>query len=83
MKCQVEKNEHFQHLLLYEFSRGSKPIETARNIFAVYEEDSIAERTAQKWFACYFEQGNFDMSNTPRSGRPCLRLVEYGGDYLL
>jgi hypothetical protein len=40
------------------------------NICAVYGEDSIAERTAQQWFA-RFKQGNFDMSDTPRSGRPC------------
>jgi hypothetical protein len=27
MECQVEKNEYFQYLLLYEFSRGSKAAE--------------------------------------------------------
>jgi hypothetical protein len=47
MECQVEKNEHFRHLLLYEFTRGSKAAEAARNIFSGYGEDSIAERTAQ------------------------------------
>jgi hypothetical protein len=70
MECQVEKNEHFRHLLLYEFNRGSKAAEAARNICAVYGEDSIAEIMAQKWFVC-FEQGSFDMSDTPRSGQPC------------
>jgi hypothetical protein len=69
MECQVEKNEHFRHLLLYEFGRGSKPSEAARNICVFYGEDSIAERTAKKWFAP-FKQGNFDMNDTPRSGRP-------------
>jgi hypothetical protein len=58
MECQLEKNEHFGNLLLYEFNRGSKAAEAARNICAVYGEDSIAERTAQKWFAL-FKQGNF------------------------
>jgi hypothetical protein len=70
MGCQVEKNEHFRHLLLYEFNRGSKAAEAARNICAVYGEDSIAEKTTQKWFAS-FKQGNFDMSDTRRSGWPC------------
>jgi hypothetical protein len=79
VECQVEKNEHFRHLLLYEFNRGSKAAEAARNICSVYGEDSIAERTAQKWLA-HFKQGNFDMSNTPLSGR---HLVGYGGDYPL
>jgi hypothetical protein len=44
----VEKNEHFRHLVLYEFNLGSKATEAARNICAVYGEDSMAERTAQK-----------------------------------
>ena len=26
MECQVEKNEHFRHLLLFAFNRGSKAI---------------------------------------------------------
>jgi hypothetical protein len=79
MECQVEKNEHFRHLLLYEFNRGSNAAEAARNICAVYGDDSIAETTAQKSFA-RFKQGNFDMSDTPRSG---WHLVGYGGDYPL
>jgi hypothetical protein len=68
MESQVEKNEHFRHLLLHEFNRGSKAAEATRNICAVYGEDSIAERTAQKWFA-RLKQGNFDMSDTPLLAR--------------
>jgi hypothetical protein len=63
----------------YEFSRGSKAAEAARNICALYGEDSIAERMAQKWSA-RFKRGNFDMSDTQCSGR---NLVGYGGDYPL
>jgi hypothetical protein len=70
MECQVKKNEHFRHHLLYEFSRGSKDAEAARNICAIYGEDSIAERTAEKWFA-HFKQGNFDMSDTLLLARQC------------
>jgi hypothetical protein len=76
MECQVEKHEHFRHLLLYEFNRGSKAAEAARNICAIYGEDSIAETTVQKWFSG-FKQGNFDTGDNPRLGR---YLVEYGGD---
>jgi hypothetical protein len=46
MDYQVEKNEHSRHLLLYDFNRGSKAAEAARNISAVYGGDSIAERKA-------------------------------------
>jgi hypothetical protein len=70
MECQVENNEHFRRLLLYEFNRGSKAAEAYRNICAVYGEDSVAERRAQKWFA-RFTQGNFDMSDTPVLARKC------------
>jgi hypothetical protein len=49
MECQVEKNGHFRHLF-YEFNRGSKAAEAARNICAVYGDDSIAEITAQNGF---------------------------------
>jgi hypothetical protein len=51
LECQVEENEHFQLLPLYEFRQGSKAAEAARNICAVYGEASIDERTAQKWFS--------------------------------
>jgi hypothetical protein len=70
MECRVEKNEHFPHLLIYEFNRGSKTTEAVRNICAVYGEDSIAEKAAQKWIA-RFKQGNYDKSDISRSGRPC------------
>jgi hypothetical protein len=46
VECQVEKNEHLRHLLLYQFNRGLRAAEAARNICAVYGEDSIAERSA-------------------------------------
>jgi hypothetical protein len=70
MECQVEKIEHFRHILLYEFNRDSEAAEAARNICAVYGKESIAERTAQKWFA-RFKQGNFDMSDTPLLAGQC------------
>jgi hypothetical protein len=82
LECQVEKNEHFLHPFLYEFNPGSKAVQATQNISAIYGEDSIAERTAQKWFAC-FKQGNFDMSDTPRWGQPSDHLVGHGRDYPL
>ena len=36
MGYQVEKLEHFRHILLVEFNRGTKAAEAARNICAVY-----------------------------------------------
>uniref|UniRef100_A0A914HSH7 Mos1 transposase HTH domain-containing protein n=1 Tax=Globodera rostochiensis TaxID=31243 RepID=A0A914HSH7_GLORO len=65
---QVDKNEHFRHLLLFEFNKGTKASEAAQNICAVYGEDAIAERTARKWFV-RFREGVFDLKNTPHTGR--------------
>ena len=68
MECQVEKNVHFRHLL-FAFNQGSKAAKAARGICAVYGENAIPERTACYWYA-KFKNGNFDLKDTPRSGRP-------------
>ncbi|KOC70876.1 hypothetical protein WH47_02142 [Habropoda laboriosa] len=59
MECQVEKNEHFQYLLLFASNQGSKAAKAARDICAVYREGGIAERTARDWYA-KLKNGNFD-----------------------
>ena len=69
MECQVDKNEHFRHHLLFAFNRGAKATEAAREICAVYGKGAIAERTAQYWFA-KFKRGNFDLKDASHSGRP-------------
>ena len=68
MKCQVEKLEHFRHILLFEFNRGAKVAEAATNISAVYGNNAIGESKARKWFS-RFKEDRFDISDTPRSGR--------------
>ena len=69
MECQVDKNKHFRHHLLFAFNQGAKATEAAREICAVYGEGAIAERTARYWFA-KFKSGNFDLKDASRSGRP-------------
>ena len=68
MEFQVEKLEHFRHGLLFEFNRGTKVAEAARNICAVYGGNAIGESTAGKWFA-RLKEDSFDISYTPRLGR--------------
>ncbi len=77
MECQVDKNEHLRHLLLFAFNQDFKAAKAARQICAMYGEDAIAERTAQKWFS-RFKEGHFDVTDNPRSGRP----VEFDEDRL-
>ena len=48
MECQVEKLEHFRHNLVFEFNRGAKAAEAARNICAVYGATMSSERARQE-----------------------------------
>lgn len=63
------KKIHFRHLLYFAFRRCQKAAESAREICNVYGVDAIAPRTAQDWFT-KFKNGNFNLDDTPRSGRP-------------
>ncbi|UYV83500.1 hypothetical protein LAZ67_23001248 [Cordylochernes scorpioides] len=69
MKYPGGKNQHFRHLLFLRFHRGQKAGEAARDICNVYGKGVIGERAAQKWFA-KFKNGDLDLEDTPRSGRP-------------
>ena len=64
----MEKLKHFRHILLFEFNRGAKTAEEARNICAVYGNNAIVESTARKWFS-RFKEVRFNISDNPRSGR--------------
>ena len=61
MECQVEKLDHFQHILLFEFNKGAKAAETTRNICAVYGDNASGENTARKWFS-HINEDSFDIS---------------------
>jgi hypothetical protein len=80
LECQVDKKDHFRHLLLFAFNRDgkdAKAAQAAREICAVYGEDAMNERTAQRWFT-RFKAGNFNLEDMARSGRP----VEFDEDLL-
>ena len=72
--------EIFPHILLFEFNRGVKIVEAARNICALYGDNAIGESLARKWFS-HFKEDRFDMNVTPHSGRPlefdedCLNIL--------
>ena len=65
----MEKLEHFRHILCFEFNRGAKATEQARNICTMYGDNAIGESTARKWFS-RFKEDRFDISDTSRKGRP-------------
>ena len=71
------KKQHSRHLRFCAFYRGQKADEAARDICMVYGEVVTGESTARKWFA-KFKNGNLDVDDTPRSGRPS----EFDEDHL-
>ncbi|KFD70118.1 hypothetical protein M514_17720 [Trichuris suis] len=70
MGCQVDKKEHLRHVLLFLSNGGLSALAAAGKIQAVFEEEAISDRVvARKWFS-RFREGNFDLSDSVRSGRP-------------
>ena len=61
-------------------NRGVKAAEVAKNICSMYGDNAMGESIATKWFSP-FKEDCFDISDTPRSGRPswfdedCLNTV--------
>ena len=55
----MEKLEHFRHILLFDFNRGAKAAEAARNICTVYGDNAIGESMARKWFS-HFNEDHFE-----------------------
>ena len=60
---------HIRHCISYEFKKGSKASQAARNIRSVYKNEAPNIRTCQRWFK-QFESGNFTLEDSLRSGRP-------------
>ncbi len=55
--------------MLYEFQKKNNATKATENICSVYGENALNVRTCQFWFK-RFREGNFDLSDNPRSGRP-------------
>ena len=60
---------HIKHCILYEFKKGSKASQAARNIQSIYRNENPSIQTCQRWFK-RFESGNFTLKDSLRSGRP-------------
>lgn len=71
MECQVNKEEHLRHLLLFCYNSGKSAAVASRFICSVYGDSFIAERTSQKWFQ-RFKENQFELKDNPRSGRPSI-----------
>ena len=58
-----------RHCLLYEFQQYKNASEAQRTICATYGDSDIDESTFCRWFR-KFKNGDFDLSDKPRSERP-------------
>lgn len=68
--------EHIRHCMFFHFRAGKSATATTRIICEVYGE-VLKVNKCQRWFR-KFTEGNFDLNNAPRSGRP----VEFDNDAL-
>ncbi|XP_076037359.1 histone-lysine N-methyltransferase SETMAR-like [Oratosquilla oratoria] len=60
--------EHLRHCMLYEYKKSTSAAQATRNICSAYDK-VLNVRTCQRWFI-KFSSGNFDIKDSPRSGRP-------------
>ena len=59
----------FPNILLFEFNRGAKAAEAARNICAMYSDNAFGGSTERIWYS-HFKEDHFDISDSPYPGRP-------------
>jgi len=67
----LEEKVYIRALLLHYWKKGLSAAAASKEICAVEGEDTIAERTAQKWFK-RFKNHDMDIEDNPRSGRPTI-----------
>ena len=65
---QIPEEVHIRHCMLFEFHKGSNATVATKNICNVYP-SALDVRKCQRWFS-KFKSGNFDLSDSYRSGRP-------------
>ncbi|QQP57101.1 Histone-lysine N-methyltransferase SETMAR, partial [Caligus rogercresseyi] len=64
--------EKIRHILQVFFDKGENASQVAENVNSVYGPDTV---TANHWFR-RFRSGNFDVKDTPRSGRPIVENID-------
>ena len=61
--------QYFCGFLFYDFKSGESATASSRRINATFGDGTMSERKTQDWFR-HFQNGNFNLEDSPRSGRP-------------
>jgi len=62
-------DEQLRVVALFFFDKGKTGVEAAKEIRDAYGEEAVTDRWCQKWFK-RFREGNRDVEDRPRAGRP-------------
>ncbi|EGI62904.1 Mariner Mos1 transposase [Acromyrmex echinatior] len=60
---------HLRELLIYFFNLKKSAVEAHRLLVEAYGETALSERSCREWFQ-KFKNGEFDVEDKERSGRP-------------
>lgn len=60
---------HIRHCMLYEYHQHKNAVKATESILSVYPGCGLDKRVCQNWFS-RFKNGDFDLNDKPRSGRP-------------
>ena len=65
----VENNRHLREVLIFFFRSKKTAAEAHRELQKVPGDSALSETTCRDWF-CRFKEGDFDVDDRPREGRP-------------
>ena len=65
----VPNNRHLEEVLIFFFHSKKTAAEVHRELQKVFEDAALSETTCRDWFR-RFKDGDFDVDDRPREGRP-------------
>jgi hypothetical protein len=63
-----ELKVHIRHILLHEFLRGAKPSVVIKELYELYGDEVMCQRTIKRWFV-RFGKGDFSLLDKPKLGK--------------
>lgn len=70
-----EISEKIRYILQFYYDKGKNAAQAHKKICAIYGDSALSDSTARKWFR-RFREGNFDVKDALRTGRPITEKVD-------